>query len=82
MKITLKTRGLFSRLLPEGSGTTAEIDVPDGSTPAGLIRHLGGEVDGRYLLVLNDKAVRPSETDIVTLNDGDNLSLMPPLKGG
>ncbi len=83
MKITVKTGGLFTRLLPEGTrGNTADIDVPGGTTPLGVVRHLGGDVDGRFLLVLNGKAVPPSERDANPLGDGDHLSVMPPLKGG
>ncbi len=83
MKITLKTGGLFTRLLPAGTtGNTAEMDLPDNMTPAGVVGHIGGDMDGKFLLVVNGKAVPPSERNTMTLSDGDHLSLMPPLKGG
>lgn len=83
MRITVKTGGLYTRLLPEGtSGNTAEIDVPDGSTPLGVVEHMGVPAHGRFLLVVNDKAVPPLQRDTMILSDGDRVSLMPPLKGG
>lgn len=83
MKIILKTGGLFTKLLPEGtSGNITELDVPTDITPAGVVQHIGGDPDGKFLLVRNGKAVPPSERDTMVLEDGDQLSLMPPLKGG
>jgi thiamine biosynthesis protein ThiS len=83
MIINLKTGGLFTKLLPAGTtGNKAQLDVPDGMTPTGVVGHMGGDPDGRFLLVLNDKVVPPSERHSVILKDGDHLSLMPPIKGG
>lgn len=83
MKLTLKTGGLLKRYLPEGAeGNTAEIDVPDGLSITGVLEHLGAPADGNYLIVVNGDAVPPSTRGDVILNDGDAISLMPPLKGG
>ncbi len=83
MKITLKTGGLFARFLPAGtSGKVAELEVPDGTTPLGVVRQIGAPADGRCLIVVNGKAVPPSQHDSHILNHGDNMSYMPPLKGG
>lgn len=83
MKITLKTGGLLTRYLPEGTeGRSAEIDVPDGATVNEALDALGAERDGRFLLSVNSMAVRPAERDDHVLNEGDTMSLLPPLKGG
>ncbi len=83
MNITLKTAGLFTRYLPEGTeGKTAEIEVPDGITPDGVLAHIGAPTDTRCLIVLNGSAVPPSKRNEITLSDGDAMSFMPPLKGG
>ncbi|MBT4890510.1 MAG: MoaD/ThiS family protein [Rhodospirillales bacterium] len=83
MKITLKTAGLFSRYLPEGTkGNLAELEVKDGATPVDVARQIGAPTDTKCLIVVNGTAVPPSQHDIFTLNDGDAMSFMPPLKGG
>ena len=83
MQITLKTGGLLTRHLPEGTeGRSAEVDVPDGSSVVDALDALGIERDGRFLLSVNSKAVRPDDRAAYMLNEGDTLSLLPPLKGG
>ncbi len=83
MRISLKTGGLLKRYLPESAeGNAAEIDVPDGLSILGVLEHLGAPADGNYLIIVNNSAVPPSTRGDVILNDGDAMSLMPPLKGG
>ncbi|MBN33237.1 MAG: molybdopterin synthase sulfur carrier subunit [Rhodospirillaceae bacterium] len=82
MKILVRTAGLLGKHLPEGSAKNrAEIEVPDGSTPKSVMDRLGFP-DGSYLVTLNGKAVPTVQRSEVALSDGDNLALMPPLKGG
>lgn len=83
MKITLKTAGLLTRFLPEGTeGRSAEVEVPDGATILGALDALEIPQDGRFLLSVNSKAIRPDLRADHVLNDGDTMSLLPPLKGG
>ena len=83
MKIQFKTGGLFVEHLPAGSsGATAELEVPDGATPADVIRQLGMPVDENYLVSLNGEVVVSSERDTRVLAGNDHLAVMPPLKGG
>jgi len=83
LKITLKTGGLLTRYLPEGTeGRSAEVEVPDDASVAGALDALGVEQDGRFLLSVNGSAVRPDDRAAHNLNDGDTMSLLPPLKGG
>ncbi len=83
MRITLKTGGLFKRYLPDGvDGNTGDIEMPEGLSILGALEHLGAPTDGNYLIVINGHAVPPSTRGEVILNDGDTMSLMPPLKGG
>jgi len=82
MKILVRTAGLLGRHLPAGSEKNrAEIELPDGLTPRGVMDRLGFP-DGSYLVTLNGKAVPTAKRLEVILQDGDNLALMPPLKGG
>ena len=83
MKIRFKTGGLFVEHLPAGgTGSTAELDVPDGATPIDVMRQLGLPLDENYLVSLNGEVVVISERDTRVLAENDHLAVMPPLKGG
>lgn len=82
MKILVRTAGLLGKYLPPGPAKNrAEIDVPRGSTITDVMKRLGFP-DGSYLVTLNGMAVPTAERGTRELGDGDNLALMPPLKGG
>lgn len=83
MRVTLKTAGLLGKHLPPGSARNkAELDVPCGVSPLDIIDQLGLPPDDNYLITLNGTIVPPSERPDCVLSDNDQLSIMPPLKGG
>ncbi len=83
MKLAVRTGGLLGKYLPEGSArNSAEIDLPDGMTAAEVIGRLGMPPDGSYLVIHNGAAVPKAARATCTLADGDELAIMPPLKGG
>ncbi len=83
MKLAIRTGGLLGKYLPSGSArNSAEIDLPDGMTAADVIARLGMPPDGSYLVIHNGSAVPRAARDTCTLADGDELAIMPPLKGG
>jgi len=83
MKIQFKTGGLFVEHLPAGStGNTAELEVPEGATPMGVMRQLGMPMGENYLVSLNGEVVVINERDRRVLAKNDRLAIMPPLKGG
>lgn len=83
MKITVKTAGLLGKYLPAGGDRNrAEIQVADKATPMDVIRQLGMPLDGNYLVALNGEIVPRDKRDTRTLSENDQLSVMPPLKGG
>lgn len=47
-----------------------------------VMRQLGMPLDGNYLVALNGEVVPRDDRSIRTLRENDQLSLMPPLKGG
>ena len=82
MKIRVKTAGNLGKYLPAGSsGNLAEIDVAEGATPADVMTKLGLP-EGSYLVILNGDSVPKAERGSRALAENDNLSIMPPLKGG
>ena len=83
MRITVRTAGLLGEYLPPGSTRNrAELDVTDAVTPRDVIVLLGMPENDRYLVSLNGELVTEKRRTEVILADGDELSIMPPLKGG
>lgn len=83
MKVNFKTAGLLVRYLPPGSGQkTAQLDLDEGATPMDVIKRLGMPEGGSYLVILNGASVPRAERLTRRLAENDNLSIMPPLKGG
>ena len=84
MNIRVEAADIFHDMMPAGHDDgLLDLDVPDGTTPVGALRRLGFPVEGQaYLLVVNDSTVPKSQQDVMALNDGDELSILMPLKGG
>ena len=83
MKVAIRTGGLLGKYLPAGSArNSAELELPEGTTAAGVIERLGMPPEGGYLVIHNGAAVPKDARAACTLADGDELAIMPPLKGG
>jgi sulfur carrier protein ThiS len=83
MKVRVKTGGLLGQYLPPGSArNSAEIDVGEDATPLDVMRHLGLPLEQIYLVSLNGTLVHKGERGRRRLADGDQLVIMPPLRGG
>ena len=83
MKVAIRTGGLLGKYLPDGSArNSAELELPAGTTAASLIERLGMPSEGSYLVIHNGTAVPKDARGARTLAEGDELAIMPPLKGG
>ena len=83
MEIRVKTAGLLGQYLPPGSARNrAELSVKDGATPADVMAQLGLPPEDLYLVSHNGSVVPTDKRDQVELKEGDQLAIMPPLKGG
>ncbi len=83
MRIAVKTGGLLGRYLPEGSArNSAELEVPEGASVGEVIAQLAMPPEGGYLVIHNGVAVPEGERAACRLAAGDELAIMPPLKGG
>ncbi len=83
MKLAIRTGGLLGKYLPEGSArNAAEIELPEGTTAAGVLARLGMPPEGSYLVIHNGAAVPRDARATCQLADGAELAIMPPLKGG
>lgn len=82
MRIKVRTAGLLGEYLPKGSqGNRAEIEVAEGATPIDVMAQLGFP-EGAYLVSLNGTALPIARRPTTVLQEGDDLALMPALKGG
>jgi sulfur carrier protein ThiS len=83
VKIQFKTGGQFVEHLPAGTpGNTAQLEVAEGATPMDVMRQLGMPAEENYLVSLNGEVVVISDRAARVLAEGDQLAIMPPLKGG
>lgn len=83
MKVTVKLFAMLSAYLPPGSGRhEAELEVPDGATPASLIEQLALPPKMTHLVLVNGVYVPPGERARLKLSNGDALAIWPPVAGG
>lgn len=81
MKVTIKMSGLMARQVP-GSATGVEMSLLEGTTIGGVMTRLGLPGNESYLVIVNDSTVPKDRRASQKLNDGDRISIVPPLKGG
>jgi molybdopterin converting factor small subunit len=79
MRIKLKLFAGLRGLAGDNRRGETELELPDGTTPAGLIAHL--KIDPRMaqvMLVNGRQATDPSQA----LPDGAEVDILPPVAGG
>ena len=83
MKIQLTACGILDQYLPpDADGDTALIQTNDQQTVRGLLLELGMPWQLRLLVSVNDTIVKQADHETHTLQAGDQVLVMPPLKGG
>ena len=83
MKITFKTSGIMSEILPaDASDDQMMLEVADGATITDVMAQLNLPEDEFYLIILNDVVSPKAVRSKTVLNEGDELGIFPPLKGG
>lgn len=79
MHVEVRLFASLTRYLPPGAqGTTATIEVPEGTTVDELIRRLAIPDELPRLTLVNGQDSRPGDR----LGPGDVVSVLPPLEGG
>ncbi len=74
--------GDLRQYLPAGSRfTRCQLEVADGSLPA-ILQRLPIPADKEYLLILKDTLVPAEDYATTQLEEGDELTVFPPIKGG
>lgn len=83
MKVSVRTSGLITAHLPGSDREDGiQVELSDGATVGALMDRLGLPGDKAYLVVVNDAAVPKARRESHGLNEGDRISIVPPLKGG
>jgi sulfur carrier protein ThiS len=79
MKVSLRLIGSYRKLLPPGTkGSTIEVDIPRGTTVAGLVSQFGVPLTEDTVIVVNGLSV-DWET---TLTESDEVSAFSAMAGG
>lgn len=83
MKLHLRFYASLGAYLPEGgSGNTTELELPEETTPQDVIDRYQVPQRLAHLVLLNGIYLPPPERRKVAINDGDTLSIWPPVAGG
>lgn len=84
MKFCLRFYASLGAYLPEagGSGKTIELELPEKTTPQDVIDRYQVPQRLAHLVLLNGIYLPPPERRKVAINDGDTLSVWPPVAGG
>lgn len=84
MEIELKLFMQFRQFLPEGAQKgIARLHVPEGTTFAGLLQHLGMPGPEDKIIVINGISHKQGPAvDAVQLQEGDTVAIFPPIAGG
>ena len=93
----MKLRVQYTAQLRTATGRAEdEVELPEGTTLAALVRHLAARPDGAashliaadgqahhsLLIVVNDRAVTSQDAAGTLLQPGDVVALLPPIAGG
>ena len=83
MKIAVRLVAYVGDAIPniDESGE-GELELPQGATVADALTILDVAAAEMYMTLVNDAVVRPSVQGETVLNDGDELTVFPPIKGG
>jgi sulfur carrier protein ThiS len=81
--VPVKLFGGLRHYLPAGSGfNSCVIQVEDGTTLDGLLDKVPVPRDKPYMVMLNDTKISEEQFGDTLINEGDDLVLLPPIKGG
>ena len=84
MNITVRLLGKLRNNLPadKTGPTSARMTLDDGATPETLIERLGLKAGATYLVLINDENVPAGDYATQTIEDGDSVTICPPIQGG
>ena len=83
MEIPVKLFGALRHYLPAGSGfNSCTISLNEGASLENLLDKVPVPRDKPYMVMLNDTKISEDQYENTVIRDGDDLVLLPPIKGG
>ena len=83
MDISVKLFGGLRHYLPAGSGfNSCVVQVDDGVTLDAFLDKVPVPRDKPYMVLLNDTKISEEQFQDTLIGDGDDVVLLPPIKGG
>ncbi len=83
MDIPVKLFGGLRHFLPAGSGfNSCTISLDEGANLNALLDKVPVPRDQAYMVLLNDTKISEEQYDSTGIQDGDDVVLLPPIKGG
>lgn len=83
MEIPVKLFGALRHFLPAGSGfNSCTISLDDGANLDNLLEKVPVPRDQTYMVLLNDIKISQEQYQNTAIQDGDDVVLLPPIKGG
>ena len=79
MKVTVHLHTILQRQTPDALLSRLEVDIASGSSLADLLHYLEIDLDPEHLLLAVNGRVASMEQ---SLQDGDQVNLMPAISGG
>ena len=83
MKISITLFGGLRHYLPTGSSfNRCEIEIDEGASLESLLGKIPIPEGKPYLVMYNDTRVTPEQYAELSIQSGDDVVLLPPIKGG
>jgi len=83
MEITVTLFGGLRQFLPAGSSfNKCSIEVADGASLESLLARIPIPEDKPFLVIFNDAKVDAKDYADIEIDAGDEIVLLPPIKGG
>lgn len=83
MKVTVKLTGTLGKYLPPNAqGNEVEVELSNGETITSLIKKIGFPAEQKFIVSVNNDMVPASLRDTHVIQSQDQVTLIPPLKGG
>ena len=83
MDIEVTLFGGLRHYLPAGSSfNKCKLSIDDGSNLESLLKQIPIPADKPYLVMFNDTKLNPEQYAHTSISAGDDIVLLPPIKGG
>ena len=83
MDISVTLFGGLRHFLPAGSSfNKCKITIDEGNTLEALLQMIPVPSDKPYMVILNDEKVASEKFGEITIQEEDEVVLLPPIKGG